>query len=240
MSAMFFWASLYFFSGMARQDIHMNANYGEVNLTDNLTSKVFYPFISLEEIPGMDNEHYCYGEILVPLNFEKHYRSGEGIRIVIPYIPEYKQLSVRFLFDTGDGSSQYMINRVNNGLWFTIVQESGALHLSEFPLFNEEGIFHLVFHDAGTLLLYSGAESDFIIKPSLKQNEVFMLKSLTGNLYQYPTTGVGLVNYLHGNFETSGLSAKLLKEFSDDGMIINNAYMDSLTGELVLDVTEKE
>lgn len=225
---------------MARQDISMNANYGEVNLTGNLTSKVFYPFVYLGEMAGMDNEHYCYGEIIIPLNFERHYRAGEGLRVSIPYTPEYKQLAVRFIFDTGDGSRQYMVNRTNNGHWFTIVQESGIIYLPEFPLFNEDEIFHLVFHDTGTLRLYSGNESDFIIKPSLKQNEVFMLKSLTGNLYQYPTTGVGLVNYLHGNFETSGLPAKLLQEFSDDGMIVNNAYMDSSTGELVLDVTEKK
>ena len=224
---------------MARQDINMNANHGEVNLTGNLTSKVFYPFTYLGEIPRMDNEQYCYGEIIVPPDFEKHYRTGEGIRVVIPYIPEYKQISVRFLFDTGNGNSQYMTNRRNNGQWFTLTQENGVIYLSEFPLFNEEGIFQLIFQETGTLTLYSGTESDFIIKPSLKQDEVFMLKSLTGNLYQYPTTGVGLINYLHANVETSGLSTKLLKEFSDDGMIIHNAQIDSLTGELVLNVTEK-
>lgn len=224
---------------MARQDIDMNANYGEVHLNDNLTTKVFYPFTFLGEVSGMDNEHYCYGEILVPSDFEKHSRDGEGIRVVIPYTPEYKQLLIRFLFDMNDGHLRYMINKRDNGQWFLITKETGVVCLSEFQLTNENEIFQLVFKE-GKLILYSGAESDFLIRPSLNQNEIFLLKSLTGNLYQYPTTGVGLVNYLHGNFETSGLSAKLLEEFADDGMIVRNAYMDSSTGELVLDVIEKE
>ena len=158
---------------------------------------------------------------------------------MIPYTPEYKQLSIRFRFDTGNDEIRYMINRSNNGHWFTLTNENGTVYLSELLLLNEDGIFQLVFHETGTLIPYCGTESDFIIKSSLKQNEVFILKSLTGNLYQFPTTGVGLINYLHANFETSGLSAKLLQEFSNDGMIIHNAYMDSATGELVLDVTEK-
>lgn len=224
---------------MARQDISMDANYGEVNFTDNLTNKIFYPFKYFGEMPGMDNVNYCYGEIIVPQDFEKHYLTSNGLRVVIPYIPEYKQLSTRFRFDTENDEIRYMINRSNNGHWFTLANENGPVYLSEFPLLNEEGIFQLVFHETGILTPYCGTESDFIIKASLKQNEVFILKSLTGNLYQFPTTGVGLINYLHANFETSGLSAKLIQEFSDDGMIIHNAYMDSATGELILDVTEK-
>ena len=51
---------------------------------------------------------------------------------------------------------------------------------------------------------------------------------------------MGLIDFLHGNFETTGLAARLQREFENDRMIINNAYMDSETGELLLDVTEKE
>lgn len=224
---------------MARQDISMDANYGEVNFTDNLTNKVFYPFKYLGEIQGMDNVNYSYAEIILSQDLEKQDLTANGIRTRIPYIPQYKQLAIRFRFDTGNDDVRYMINRSNNGHWFIMANKNGTMYLSELPLLNEEGIFQLVFHETGVLIPYGGTESDFIIKSSLKQDEVFILKSLTGNLYQFPTTGVGLINYLHANFETSGLAAKLLKEFSDDGMIIHNAYMDSATGELVLDVTEK-
>lgn len=224
---------------MARQDINMDATSGEVNLTDNLTSKTIYPFMPLGELFGMDNDHYCYGEIMVPVDFESMNVDGYEVRLFIPYTPEYKFLKVRFVLDTGNDNRQYVVNRSTNSYWFIVRQEEGDIRLSEYGKLNGNGIFTLVLRQ-GKLYLYSGAESDFIIKPSLIQNKTFLLKSLTGNLYQYPTTGVGLINYLHGNFETSGLSAKLLQEFEADGMIINNAYMNSQTGELVLDVTEKE
>ena len=224
---------------MARQDINMDATSGEVNLTDNLTSKTIYPFMPLGELFGMDNDHYCYGEIMVPVDFESMNVDGYEVRLFIPYTPEYKFLKVRFVLDTGNDNRQYVVNRSTNSYWFIVRQEEGDIRLSEYGKLNGNGICTLVLRQ-GKLYLDSGAESDFIIKPSLIQNKTFLLKSLTGSLYQYPTTGVGLINYLHGNFETSGLSAKLLQEFEADGMIINNAYMNSQTGELVLDVTEKE
>ena len=71
------------------------------------------------------------------------------------------------------------------------------------------------------------------------RNETFLLKASAGTLYQHPLTGVGLIDYLHGNFENTGLAAKLQSEFEADNMIIVNAYMDSATGELLLEVKEK-
>lgn len=222
---------------MARQDINMNASYGEVNLTDNLTSKAIYSFKNIGEVEGLDNEHYCYGEITVPADFESQYKEEYEIHLFIPYTPEYKLLKIKLIVD-GDNDREYIVNRSNNNYWFIVRHEDGDIRLSEYSKIDSNGMYNLVLRQ-GELYLYSGAESDFIIKPSLNQNKTFLLKSLTGSLYQYPTTGVGLVNYLHGNFETSGLSVKLLQEFDADGMVINNAYMNSQTGELVLDVTEK-
>ena len=88
--------------------------------------------------------------------------------------------------------------------------------------------------------MFSGNESDVQIKAAMRQNEVFLLKASAGNLYQYPNSGVGLIDFLHGNFENNGLASKLQSEFEGDKMIINNAYMDSVTGELYLDAIEKE
>ena len=51
---------------------------------------------------------------------------------------------------------------------------------------------------------------------------------------------MGLVDFLHGNFENTGLAARLQSEFENDRMTINDAFMNSETGELLLDVTEKD
>lgn len=217
----------------------MDASYGEVNLTDNLTNKQIYPF-ELVEVAGLDTDRYCYGEISVPANFESRYKDTDGIHVQIPYIPQYKELRIRFKLDKGDGNDSYLINRTDNGMWFKVLApDMGTIYLSAFRIINEANNFNLIMHE-GSLLLYSADETDFIIKPSLEQTKVFLLKAAAGNLYQHPTTGVGLIKYLHGNFENSNLPGKLQQEFEADGMIIKNAYMDSETGELLLDVTEKQ
>ena len=51
---------------------------------------------------------------------------------------------------------------------------------------------------------------------------------------------MGLIDFLHGNFENNNLAARLQAEFSGDNMVIINAYMDSTTGELLLETKEKE
>lgn len=227
---------------MSRQDIHVNATYGEVNITDNLTNKVFYLFQLVDDVSDMDNTQYCFAEIAVPPDFEQRYKDNNGIHINIPYYPIFKEVYIRFRIDSGDGGIEYLINKTNNRQWFYVYRMKDgyaeSIKLSEFRLFNENGNYNLILKD-GCLVLHSGNETDFIIKASLKQNEIFLLKAFAGNLYQYPTTGVGLIEYLHGNFENAGLAAKLQQEFENDNMVIVNAYMNSENGELHMEVREK-
>lgn len=228
---------------MARQDIAMNAVYGELDTTNNLSGKSFYEFMLLDALEGLDNDNYLYGEIVVPLNFESRYREQAGIHVRIPYTPEYKELVVRFRMDNLNGDTEYLSNRTNNKVWFPIYGEveSGEqipIRISQFRAVNENYTYNLIMRN-GYLAIFSGEQTDMQIKPSLSQNELFLLKAFAGNLYQFPTTGVGLIEYLHGNFENTGLATKLQSEFDADKMIINNAYMDSATGELYLDVQER-
>ena len=167
---------------MARQDINMDVVYGELETSDNLTNKIIYDFKILEEQVGMDNDNYCYSEIVVSPSFEKSYKDEDGIHVRIPYIAEYKELMVRFRIDYGNGHIEYVLN---------------------------------------------------------KRNKAFLLKAFAGNLYQHPTSGIGLIDYLHGNFENTGLAQKLQEEFDNDKVTVVNAYMDSVSGELSLELKEQ-
>ena len=229
---------------MARQDIFVDAIHGEVNVVDNLTNKVIYSFTFIDRIDNADNDTYCYAEIIVPPDFEKKYQKENGIRFYTPYKPFFKQLKIRFRFDHGNGHIEYMINNTNIQIWFPVIRideqgEKQEVKYSELYTINEKGNFNLIL-DNGSLILYSADETDFQFKAALKQNEIFLLKAFPSNLYQFPTTGVGLIDFLHGNFENTGLATRLKQEFENDRMVINDAYMNSATGELYLDVTEKD
>lgn len=225
---------------MSRQDIYADPVYGDIITTDNLNNKAIYDFVFPDEPEEMDHDHFCYGEILVPSGFEKRYMESSGIHTRIDYIPVYKQLMIRLSVQHENGSVEYVLNPVNNQPWFPVIREAdqSPVHLSELAGISENGYFNFIVRD-GSLQVFSGNETDCIIRDSLAQNETFLLKAFAGNLYQHPTTGVGLIDFLHGNFENTNLAAKLQQEFENDRMIINNAYMDSNTGELILEVEEK-
>ena len=225
---------------MAREDILVDSTYGELVTADNPAGRVIYDFVLLEEVAGMDNEHYAYGEISLAQEAERRSDEGSSVHVRIPYTAVYLPLRVRFHSATPGGGEHYMVNPANNTPWFDVQRTGGVvIRLSEYAEVNADSLFRLV-RRGGTLELYSGTDTDVRIGAALRQNEVFLLKASPGSLYQHPTTGVGLIDFLHGNFETTGLAARLQREFENDRMIINNAYMDSETGELLLDVTEKE
>lgn len=230
---------------MARQDINVNVLYGEMDTTDNLTNKMIYDFKMLEEQRGADNDNYCYAEITVPPDFEKHYNEEYGIHVKIPYKAEYKELKVRFRIEYGTGQEEYILNKKDNQIWFPVYQgnmpqSEQSIKISEYLLLNENGNFNLILKDGKYLELFSGNETDVVIRESLEQNKAFLLKAFAGNLYQYPTTGVGLIDYLHGNFENTGLAQKLQQEFENDKVTVINAYMDSVSGELSLELKEQD
>ena len=224
---------------MSRQDIYMNPSYGECNLTDNLTNKVICPFELLEYVNGEDNDNCCFAEITLPVHIFRKIEERTSIYTRINYIPSYKKLYVRLRADIADAAPEYIRNKSDNSIWIPVLYKDGSpAYLSGLITLNEDGYYNLQIN-SGYLTIFSGGETDFEIKASLKQNEVFLLKCFAGNLYQFPTTGVGLIEFLHGNFQNSGLAEKLQQEFENDKMIINDAYMDSVTGELYMEVTEK-
>ena len=63
---------------MARQDITMDAEYGEVETSGNIAGKTFYECRLLDSVENMDNDNYRYGEIIVPVGFEQSYSDNKG------------------------------------------------------------------------------------------------------------------------------------------------------------------
>lgn len=215
-----------------RQDISVNPIFGEINLDRQTTSKRINTFSNIGNVTGID-ENYFYGEILVSLQTLKN---GDTLHTRIPYIPEYKPIKIRLKLDAN--REQYYYNPQNNSIWFLIKTETDNFFPAcTYKTINDNGEFSLVFQN-GDFVLYSMYDTDLIIKPSLSQDKIFLLKATASNLYQHPKIGVGLIKFLHANFENVGLGAKLQQEFEADGLIIKNANINSLSGELYLEVEE--
>lgn len=221
----------------------MDAEYGEVETYGNVAGKSLYAFYLLDAVAGADNDTFRYGEIAVPEGFAGLGDDSRGVHVRIPYLPDVRRLVVRFIVENGSGSTEYLKNPATGKPWFPVMAETEAgtadIPLSAFFALNGNGIYRLLPRE-GFLAIYSGEDTDFGIGAAKAQNETFLLKASAGNLYQHPTTGVGLIDYLHSSLENNGLAAKLQSEFSADKVIVKNAYMDSQTGELLLETVEKE
>ena len=79
---------------MARQDITMDAEYGEVETSGNIAGKTFYECRLLDSVENADNDNYRYCEIVVPAGFMLSYSDSKGIHIVLPYTPDRRFLSI--------------------------------------------------------------------------------------------------------------------------------------------------
>lgn len=216
---------------MARQDICMDTDCGEITTSGNLNSKIFLPFKFLGSIESLGDDACVYGEITVPLSFV--FSDGVTVCVKIPYIAAYKKLMVRFRIDNyTDDMIEHVINRTNNHVWFQV----GNVKASEFVDFDNQFNFCLVCNN-WALDIFSAKDTDLILSESLQQNKVFMLKCFPGNMYRHPTTGVGLVDYICGNIEGSDLATKIQTEFANDKVTVNNASITD-DGVLYLDIIE--
>lgn len=221
----------------------MDAEYGEVETSGNIAGKSFYDFRLLDAVAGADNDTFRYGEITVPVGFVYTYNDGKGFHVRIPYTPDMRRLTVRLVMESGSGGTEYLRNPATGKHWFPSWRRRkpalagiACLHFS--PSMRREST--TCCHGTVTLPCTAAQETDFEIGAAKAQNETFLLKASAGNLYQHSTTGVGLVDYLHSSLENNGLAAKLQSEFLSDKVVIKNAYMDSATGELLLETEEKE
>lgn len=182
----------------------MDAYYGEVETSGHIAGKTFYDFRLLPAVENADNDSFRYAEVIVPQGFVAAYNDSRGIHVVIPYTPDTRRLMVRFVIENGSGGTEYLRNAVTGKYWYpVVVEQNGAnsdVSLSAYCELNGNGVFNLLLRD-GYLALYSGEETDFEIGRAKAQNEAFLLKAATGNLYQHPTTGVGLIDFLHSNLE---------------------------------------
>ena len=219
---------------MARRDIKIDAVYGDVIISQG-NAKTTYSGTYL----GVENLYAQY-EVVVPINIAATIKNNKGIYVYLPYSPVFKPAKIRFVLDNKYEIPEYYKNPVNGGDWFDLVlPDKTSVYTNNLHTINGEHIYFLnISQDNVYVTVYSGDNSDFIIRESLQQNKIMLLKAMAGNIYQYPTTGVGLVNFLHSNFEQAGLGNKLQSEFTDDKMIIDDADINSESGELNLNVRE--
>ena len=72
-------------------------------------------------------------------------------------------------------------------------------------------------------------DGDFVIGISEQQETDLLINTFTGNWFQYPLAGVGILQYLAGNISPVALENLIKNQMKTDGFIIDSITINGST-----------
>lgn len=216
-----------------RRDIQINTQINDIVLQDrNLLGTYPFEWVGEEDL-------ILKGQLTIPGNYDINILYTTGIKVSIPYTPIYKPMKIRVIRDYGDGTTRTVINPVNRSEWFDIKaklygKEAVQIHAPQLLMVSMED--YLIQIDRDTAYIWSHADSDLCNINANFQNRNLLLQCVPSNCYRYPTSGVGLVRFLHSNLSQAKLADVLESEFKADKVTVKNAAFNSFTGHLEMDL----
>lgn len=216
-----------------RTDIAINYDTGDLILKKNIP-QFTADFTWLDE---KEDDYYVYGECTFRYGMtEEHLVNGVGI--YIPQNNKFKKIKLSFKVIDNSNNTYYLLNSSNKKDMFEALdRDDKPIYASYLPLISEGFSYRATMKD-NTIYISDMYSYDLSITESMEQNKMFLLKCNTANLYSFPTTGVGLINYMNGNISSSDLGEKIKEEYNRDGMYVENASINSETGEVSIKSNE--
>lgn len=208
-----------------RKDIEISINTGDIILMPR-PYPIACPFKLVDYPEGLSR--YAYAEVEIPQSMSNSNLLADGICVNIPYTPIYKEFMVRFRREVSREVSEWYV--VTGGMYGDNVRN---LCLSELFAISESDFLLRI--EGDVIRLYSAGNADFNIIQCDRQNANMLLACVPTNNYRYPVSGVGLIRWVNGTVNNSTLTDTLLREFSEDGMTINNASFDADSKQLKID-----
>lgn len=216
-----------------RRDIQINTQLGDIVLQDrNILGTYPFEWIGEEDL-------VLKGQLTLPGNYNINTLYTTGVKLSIPYTPIFKPIQIRVIRDYGDGTTRTVINPVNRSEWFDVKaklygKEEMSICASQLLMVSMDDYIIQIDHDIA--YVWSNIDSDLCNINANFQNRNLLLQCVPTNCYRYPTSGVGLVRFLHSNLSQAKLADTLETEFKADKVTVNNAAFNSFTGHLEMDL----
>lgn len=222
-----------------RRDIQINTSINDIVLKDQNRLST-YPFTWVSE-----SDLYLLGEITIPHTFDVNKLQTEGVKVEIPYTPIYKPFKVRIMRQFDANNSMAVINPVNGSEWFEVHtklwnQQNTQLCASQLIVISQDTYIVQLDNTNGVVYIWSANNTDAVNVAANIQNRNLLLQCIPSNSYRYPTSGVGLVRFLHSNLSQTTLANILQDEFKADKVTVKGAAFDSYTGDIELDLDFSE
>ena len=222
-----------------RRDIQINTSINDIVLKDQNRLST-YPFTWVSE-----SDLYLLGEITIPHTFDVNKLQTEGVKVEIPYTPIYKPFKVRIMRQFDANNSMAVINPVNGSEWFEVHtklwnQQNTQLCASQLIVISQDTYIVQLDNTNGVVYIWSANNTDAVNVAANIQNRNLLLQCIPSNSYRYPTSGVGLVRFLHANLSQTTLANILQDEFKAYKVTVKGAAFDSYTGDIELDLDFSE
>lgn len=195
---------------------------------------------------------YLICNILIPRAYWDIVKYDKNLTFVChflsPYKPESKPFRLRLVkADKVDGEDvfEHFDDDVMRGKFGLSVNSyafnkniAEPIYASQLPFIDIDGEYLAKFvknkqeEGLDRAYVYSSKITDFNIGFSDDQAGQLLGLCAPGKSYRYPTTGVGITNYLNGVIAHSDLADKLIEQFEGDQKIIQDASFDATSGVL--------
>ena len=145
----------------------------------------------------------------------------------------------------GSNNSMAVINPVHGSEWFEVHtklwnQQNTQLCASQLIVISQDTYILQLNNTNGVVYLWSANSTDVVNVAANIQNRNLLLQCIPSNCYRFPTSGVGLVRFLHANLSQTTLANILQDEFKADKVTVKGAAFDSYTGDIELDLDFSE
>lgn len=208
---------------------------------------VFYNVI-WGKILETDDESYLYANVIIPIKYLSTIAYDKETLLYtcyvkIPYFPQSRNFRVRFV--TESGGNYQIIDSKNTAVPNNIQAYTYAfnkilpkkVNAAQLPFININGEFLICIKKVqndnfNRAYIYSADETDLEVGFSDDQAAQLLAICGVGKYYRYPTTGVGITDYVNSVVSHTDLGSKLTDQFQRNQMPIQSADFDAESGNL--------
>lgn len=228
------------------RDILIDIDSNDIQISENIDkNSLIFDTIWGDLFDGDRDDNIVYLNVIVPSNYIQYLNyDTDGkfqCNIKADYYPNVSNFYVRFVTCVNN-----VYNKVDNKQLPDLSQAkaynyglSSLIDLvpSQLILINDDGYYTLLFrkevvYNIPNVEVYSMSEDDLTLGSSDDQSAKLLAVCASGKNYRYPTTGVGITDYINCVIENSNLNKALIDEFEKNMTPVKDAEFDSATGAL--------
>ena len=225
------------------RDILVNVDSGDLLLSaGDMSAHLFFDIV-WGSLFNDDNANILYANIIIPQRkFSKLQPDSQSRYLVYArtaYYPYNQPFQVRLVLLNNNGEYEHISQSVSRFPVESLAYMPGEtlmrVNACELPAINIDGnfLFKLEFGTTNNVAyVYTADNTDLLVGGSDLQSSQLLSICEPGKYYRYPTSGIGTTKYIGSVVSNTDLGDKIIEQFKNNGISVQDAEFDASTGEL--------